>query len=80
MEKYKNGVFETEGHYAMLYQSDLERMRMLCNLLKTHTISEKIFERDYKDFCLFVTEYDRRRGTDFNKTFPELIEFKNRVK
>jgi len=80
MEKYKNGVFETEGHYAMLYQSDLERMRMLCNLLKTHTISEKIFERDYKDFCLFVTEYDHRRGTDFNKTFPELIEFKNRVK
>lgn len=28
-----------------------------------------------KDFAAFVTEYDRRRGTDFNKTFPELTEF-----
>ena len=28
-----------------------------------------------KDFASFISEYDRRRGTDFNKTFPELSEF-----
>ena len=28
-----------------------------------------------KDFAAFITEYDIRRGTDFNKTFPELTEF-----
>lgn len=28
-----------------------------------------------KDFAAFITEYDHRRGTDFNNTFPELIEF-----
>ena len=28
-----------------------------------------------KDFVTFVDEYDRRRGKDFCKTFPELTEF-----
>jgi organic radical activating enzyme len=28
-----------------------------------------------KDFYNWFTEYDRRRGTDFKKTFPELVEF-----
>ena len=32
-------------------------------------------ERDMKDFALYFDEYDRRRGTDFNATFPELMEF-----
>ena len=27
------------------------------------------------DFYLFVNEHDRRRGTDFKKTFPELMDF-----
>jgi hypothetical protein len=30
-----------------------------------------------KDFHTFFTEHDRRRGTDFLKTFPELEEFYN---
>ena len=28
-----------------------------------------------KDFVSYVDEYDRRRGKDFCKTFPELTEF-----
>ena len=28
-----------------------------------------------KDFVTFVDEYDRRRGKNFCKTFPELTEF-----
>lgn len=28
-----------------------------------------------KDFAAFITEYDNRRGTNFNTTFPELTEF-----
>ena len=27
------------------------------------------------DFYNWFTEYDRRRGTDFNSTFPELKKF-----
>ena len=28
-----------------------------------------------RDFFNWFTEYDRRRGTDFCKTFPELVKF-----
>jgi hypothetical protein len=37
-------------------------------------------KRDRKDFFRFFTEHDRRRGTDFLKTFPELEEFWNLCK
>ena len=35
-----------------------------------------------RDLMIFLTEHDRRRGTDFLKTFPELKEFarKNRIR
>jgi hypothetical protein len=32
-------------------------------------------ERQEIDFTEFFREYDRRRGTNFHKTFPELVEF-----
>jgi hypothetical protein len=35
---------------------------------------EKLLEGK-RDFFNWFTEYDRRRGTDFAKTFPELINF-----
>jgi organic radical activating enzyme len=31
--------------------------------------------RDLADFYKFFTEHDRRRGTDFEKTFPEMISW-----
>jgi hypothetical protein len=36
--------------------------------------SEKL-ARLRRDFAAFVDEHDRRRGTDFAATFPELVEF-----
>ena len=33
-----------------------------------------------RDFFNWFTEYDRRRGTDFIKTFPELVDFYNECK
>jgi hypothetical protein len=35
---------------------------------------EKLLEGK-RDFFNWFTEYDRRRGTNFVKTFPELEEF-----
>ena len=32
------------------------------------------------DFYKFFAEHDRRRGTDFLKTFPEMKEFWNECK
>lgn len=33
-----------------------------------------------KQFIKYVTEYDKRRGTNFKKTFPQLIEFYDKYK
>ena len=32
-------------------------------------------KQNRRDFYKFIKEHDKRRGTDFNKTFPELEEF-----
>lgn len=37
-------------------------------------ISEDLLTATRADFHAFYTEHDRRRGTDFKKTFPELIQ------
>jgi hypothetical protein len=31
--------------------------------------------RNRKDFAIFVDEHDKRRGTNFTETFPEMEEF-----
>ena len=35
--------------------------------------SANVSTRDLADFYRFFTEHDRRRGTDFEKTFPEML-------
>jgi hypothetical protein len=37
-------------------------------------------ERQRKDFILFIDEYDKRRGKNFLKTFPEMKDFYNLCK
>ena len=41
---------------------------------------EEAIKYDRQDFYRFFSEHDRRRGTDFCKTFPELEEFYNKCK
>lgn len=36
--------------------------------------------KNQRDFIKFVDEHDRRRGTNFTKTFPELEDFYNKCK
>jgi hypothetical protein len=75
IEKYREGVQLTlNGTYDILYQSDIEKIDMLCNILK-RSVNEDV--RNLKDFYNFVIEYDKRKGTNFNLTFPELVNFKN---
>ena len=38
------------------------------------------FSQDKLDFISFVDEHDKRRGTNFLNTFPELTEFYNTIK
>lgn len=52
--------------------SKLERIQYL--------IPEEREMTHLKDFGLFFEEHDKRRGTDFAKTFPELADFYNYCK
>lgn len=56
--------------------SDVEitKIKRIADYMKSVGDDEAI-KRDRKDFYAFFTEHDRRRGTDFVKTFPELEEF-----
>ena len=40
-------------------------------------INEGRNKNNRRDFKIFVDEHDRRRGTNFLETFPELTEFYN---
>lgn len=75
IEKYREGKqLAINGTYDILYQSDIDKINMLCNILK-RPVSEDV--RNLKDFYKFVIEYDKRKGTNFDLTFPELVNFKN---
>jgi organic radical activating enzyme len=55
-----------------LSESEIDQLRRMIDYMNG-TDSKELQLR--KDFASFITEYDIRRGTDFNKTFPKLTEF-----
>jgi organic radical activating enzyme len=52
---------------------EINRMKKVYSVAKNTTIPNKNVARN--DFCKYVDEHDRRRGTDFFNTFPELEDF-----
>jgi MoaA/NifB/PqqE/SkfB family radical SAM enzyme len=60
---------------------DYEIQRMERNLAwMSETQTSERLARDRADFYRFFSEHDRRRGTDFLETFPEMTEFWNECK
>ena len=54
---------------------EYEKFRRVVDYMEnTHYPVDRIKE-GRRDFYAWFTEYDRRRGTDFTSTFPELTEF-----
>lgn len=64
------------GHF-MSYE--ILRMNRLVNFVRAPNkeVEKANVARSRKDFALFVDEHDRRRGTNFLATFPELESFYN---
>jgi hypothetical protein len=54
-------------------------LRVVKYMEATNYTDERIAE-GRKDFANWFAEYDKRRGTNFAETFPELVEFYNRCK
>ena len=54
---------------------ELEKVRRLVKYMETTNYSDERIIEGRRDFCNWFNEYDRRRGTNFFKTFPELVKF-----
>ena len=62
--KENMGFFQWEG----------EKFKRVIDVMNEDSLDEETLKKNRKDFVLFVDEHDRRRGTDFLKTFPEMEE------
>lgn len=58
---------------ARLYLEEWDQIQRFCDYLVTEE------QTDASDFVAFINEYDKRRGTDFVKTFPQYTEFWNEL-
>ena len=73
---YKN--LENKNWYGTankgFYEHEADKLKRIYNLVKEPHENEWT-ANNRKDFYIFVNEHDRRRGTSFLDTFPELENF-----
>jgi hypothetical protein len=63
------------------YKSETQKLERLLKVFEPKILDTSIDKiRHRKDFALFVDEHDKRRGTNFLSTFPEMTEFYNLCK
>ena len=60
------------------YHSEIQKLERLLSIYQSKLGNDQVDNR--KDFIVFVDEHDKRRGTNFLKTFPEMTEFYNLCK
>ena len=56
---------------------EVDKFRRVVEYMETTQYNEDKLYTGRKDFYAWFNEHDRRRGTDFVKTFPELVGFYN---
>ena len=54
---------------------EVDKFRRVVKYMETTEYSAEKIAEGRRDFHSWFTEYDRRRGTDFLSTFPELADF-----
>jgi hypothetical protein len=63
--------FENGTTFSKIYLEELDQLKRFCDYM-TSEIDEEECNIHRKNFIAFVDEYDKRKGTDFLKTFPHL--------
>ena len=58
-----------------LTYSQIDQLNRLVDHMYNNTDSGDKLKLNRKDFYNFTQEYDKRRGTSFDKAFPDLNEF-----
>jgi len=56
-------------------EMEYEKFRRVVDYMATTNYPEFRVQEGRKDFYVWFTEYDKRRGTDFMDTFPEMKDF-----
>lgn len=60
--------------------TDVEKWERVIKWVELNRFKDQRLIENRVDFKLFVDEYDKRRGTNFLKTFPELTDFYQLIK
>jgi len=63
------------------FVNEAEKLKRIYTMVE-HSIKNptEYTEQNRKDFAIFVLEHDKRRGTNFAETFPELSDFLRKCK
>ena len=63
------------------YKSETQKLERLLKVFEPKILNDNPLKSQHrKDFVAFVDEHDKRRGTNFLSTFPEMTEFYNLCK
>lgn len=66
-----------EGVAGRFYLEEIDQVNRLEEYIMQETSNENQLQMLRNKFGAFYREYDRRRGTDFTKVFPDMTEFYN---
>ena len=69
-----------DANFEKFSELEYEKFRRVVDYMETTVYSDEKLKEGRKDFYNWFTEYDRRRNTNFVKTFPDLVEFFNKCK
>jgi hypothetical protein len=61
-------------------QQEYDKFSRVVKYMETTVYPDHKLKEGRRDFYNWFTEYDKRRGTNFLETFPELIKFYNNCK
>ncbi len=74
MEKIINFMKDRQDENFGIKKAEIQKVERILSWMKGFD-GNKLQPRFQKDFYLFFKEHDRRRGTDFLKTFPDMKPF-----
>ena len=71
-------TFEHVPFQDGFYQHEADGLARLLNVIKAEDSNSALNTVARHDFYLYIQEHDKRNGTNFKETFPELVEFVDR--
>jgi hypothetical protein len=80
MEDNKESVIPGQ-EYTGFYDHEIYKLTRIYNIINNELEKPNRSRSRYRrDFAIFVDEHDRRRGTNFLETFPQLTQMYNEFK